>query len=240
MNLKFELETLKLYVEHRILRSSTNNWFTSDLHFFHKNVIVYCKRPFASQIELETGNIKDSSLKYMNSALIRRWNAMVKPEDYVYCLGDFSMNTNRMRDVAPKLNGYKYLVPGNHDKVFWSEKDLKKYNDAGWNILPNKHPYRINRYKILLSHLPYAEEESKKYDTRYFELRPTVGGHGESILLHGHLHCKYLKSLNKIDVGIDNNFRLLSESDIIKIIEDEREFIPSRLTGSVSKHGENS
>ena len=62
-------------------------WFTSDLHFGHKNVITYCDRPWATVEE-------------MNEALIKIWNDTVHPKDTVYCLGDFSMSTRVMEELS--------------------------------------------------------------------------------------------------------------------------------------------
>ena len=56
---------------------SSNRYFTSDLHFGHRAVIEYAKRPFASVDE-------------MDAAMIARWNAAVKPDGIVFVVGDFS------------------------------------------------------------------------------------------------------------------------------------------------------
>ena len=53
-------------------------WFTSDFHLGHFNIIRYCKRPFADTRE-------------MNAAILERLNALVKPDDVLYFLGDFCM-----------------------------------------------------------------------------------------------------------------------------------------------------
>ena len=52
-------------------------FFTSDLHFGHKNIIRFDNRPF-------------STVEEMDEALIRNWNAKVSDEDTVYVLGDIS------------------------------------------------------------------------------------------------------------------------------------------------------
>lgn len=256
MNLKFELETILLFIQNRIFRFRPEIWYTSDWHFGHKRVIVYCARPFADKkrldqaVKIDRGGgpgayelagklINDDEVEYMNRALVRRWNAMVKPNDFVRFLGDFSMNTKKMSQWAPQLNGHKLLIPGNHDKPFFSNKDDAKFRLAGFKIVKEKlMPWTIGVYRVLLSHLPYATAEAKKYDTRYFEHRPIPGMLGETVLLHGHQHNAYLKNGNMIDVGIDHNFRLFSTKDIIKIIEDPREFIPGRLTRERNPHGE--
>ena len=43
-------------------------WFTSDTHFCHENILMYCNRPFKNVVE-------------MNNMLIQNWNNSVKPDD---------------------------------------------------------------------------------------------------------------------------------------------------------------
>ena len=54
----------------------------------------------------------------MNEGLVKLWNEQVKPNDIVYILGDFSLNPKAVRDFAPRLNGIKHLILGNHDAPF--------------------------------------------------------------------------------------------------------------------------
>lgn len=78
------------------------NWFSSDIHFGHENVIKYCNRPFADA-------------KEMDSVIMENWNARVAPKDHVYFLGDFCFNKNWERYLN-KLNGRFFFIFGNHDK----------------------------------------------------------------------------------------------------------------------------
>ena len=64
-----------------------------------------CSRPFA--------DVRD-----MDESLIRAWKAVVKPDDVVYHLGDFSLGLHdgdRVRSIFWRLMGRKILVLGNHD-----------------------------------------------------------------------------------------------------------------------------
>ncbi len=86
------------------------NWFISDTHFNHSNIIDYCGRPFKSS-------------KHMDMEIIRRWNERVKPEDTVFHLGDFSYsgslrddNKKKPKDYVDQLNGKLILIKGNHDR----------------------------------------------------------------------------------------------------------------------------
>lgn len=194
-------------------------YFCSDIHIGHKNILLYCNRPF-----------KD--LEEMKESFIKSWNDVVSNEDRVFVLGDFSLNPKYSKEVIPQLKGEKLLIMGNHDAPFKQskrERFVKEYKEHGWSFIETNIITSIENYQIELSHFPFAAEPGDKLnnDVRYVNCRPI--NHGQ-ILLHGHLHCRYIKYNNMIDVGWDNNFKLYSQNDIIKIIEDERKFIPSRLT----------
>lgn len=198
-------------------------WFTSDFHFGHRGIIGYCNRPFASVEE-------------MNDSLIKIWNAHVKPDDEVYFLGDFSLNPKWSKEIVPKLNGAKTLIHGNHDSTFPHKhnrrqvKMIQRYLEDGWKAIYDRVTLTLSDgTHVLLSHMPYAPKEGDKpnYDLRYLEHRPVDKG---SILLHGHLHKHYLKNGRMIDVGIDGGMKLLSEDDVIALINDPRDYIPSEIT----------
>jgi len=82
------------------------NFFTGDEHYGDKGIIRYCNRGY-------------SSPKKMNEDIIFRNNSVVKPEDTVYHLGDFTFNNdlNLIRDILKQLNGSHVLILGNHDKI---------------------------------------------------------------------------------------------------------------------------
>lgn len=86
------------------LHENQKIFFTSDLHFQHKNVIKFCKRPFE--------NIKDMELK-----LIENWNSVVSNEDIVFDLGDVLWFNGRhdAKRILNQLNGIHYVILGNHD-----------------------------------------------------------------------------------------------------------------------------
>jgi len=89
-----------------------NIFFISDLHFCHKKILDFDKRPFP--------NIDD-----MNECLINNWNSVVKDGDIVYFLGDFSFSGTAIRkEIADSLNGTIYFILGNHD----SYKNILKTN----------------------------------------------------------------------------------------------------------------
>lgn len=86
-----------------ILGKDQKLFFTSDSHFGHRNVIRFCDRPFEDD-------------RQMTEELIKRWNNVVKKDDFVFSLGDFSWWTDRhgVKRLVDKLNGKKFFIPGNH------------------------------------------------------------------------------------------------------------------------------
>ena len=81
-------------------------YFTSDLHFGHRNVLRFCNRPWTDE-------------KEMGPALIANWNAVVSDNDIVFVLGDtFWFNDSRaIKKTLSQLKGKTiYIIPGNHDE----------------------------------------------------------------------------------------------------------------------------
>jgi calcineurin-like phosphoesterase family protein len=180
-------------------------FFTSDHYFGHQNIIAYTNRPYASVDE-------------MNLDLIARHNSVVKPDDVVFVLGDVCMG--KLDDslaLVSLLNGTKYLIPGNHDRMFDATGDkyrnaAARYTDAGFaDILSLVITDTYSFGKTTLTHLPPSGDSRE--DDRFTSLRPQMPAHG--LLLHGHTHGLYRKSGRCIDVGVDaNNGYPLSEADV--------------------------
>lgn len=183
-----------------------DTWLTSDQHFGHTNIIKYSNRPFRDVPE-------------MNAELVRRHNAIVKPDDTVYMLGDLSMNFNRAAEFVPQLNGRKHLIAGNHDEAHpanrKNRKDpdgwLRKYLGLGFETvevfgtlavgrIDQDNPEATKVFELALCHMPYLKQEQDMYDLRYQEWRPKDTG---LWLLHGHVHDKWKVRGRCINVGVD-------------------------------------
>lgn len=114
-------------------------FFTSDLHFGHKNIIRFDNRPF-------------STVEEMDEALIRNWNAKVSDEDTVYVLGDISWyNDAKTSEIINSLHGHKILIKGNHDrvhgKVRFCFEEITDYKEID-----------VNGHKITLCHYPTSTD----------------------------------------------------------------------------------
>ena len=141
-----------------------DSFFIADTHFNHARIIEYCKRPF-------------SSAKEMNETIIKNWNDIVKPKDYVYHLGDFGWGN--CSSIFNRLNGHKFLLKGSH------EKDNLRHP---WSWVKCCYGLNINGEYIWLSHRPHRAWQ------RSF--------HG-SWHLFGHVHGKLPPYGKSFDIGVD-------------------------------------
>lgn len=152
-------------------------WLTSDPHWFHDNIIQHCGRPFKSH-------------KDMNEFMIEQWNTFVKPQDSVYCLGDWTMfrGGRQQRETISKLtrslNGHKRLLLGNHDhfpvEVYINDMGFEKIRGTGqW----------LDR--MILSHYP---------------IHPNSMAFSAVACVHGHIHQN--PSPDPV-IGLDKNNRVI-------------------------------
>lgn len=232
-----QLRVFLLYVDaifariKRQFRKRSETFFTSDLHFGHRNVINYCNRPF-------------SSVEQMDRFLLFQWNCYIDINDNVFCLGDLGINGKTPQRIGNKLNGNKTLVPGNHDSQFafakrknnHLAKAIQEAEKAGWIVAQH---YKKNIYGVetFMCHLPPKKGAQTFHDARYMEER--VENDPALIYLNGHLHGRHIKQDNMIDVGWDAHLRPITAKKIKEVIDDKRTFIPSRLTKFYEQRKEN-
>lgn len=122
-------------------------WLTSDTHFFHRNIISYCNRPYADVDE-------------MNEGLIANWNAVVAPDDEVFHLGDFAFGAfTKVASIASRLNGNKHLILGNHDR-----HTKTAFRDIGLDPTKCFSTSYESLGRVLMVHKPPRPEDAEKYD----------------------------------------------------------------------------
>lgn len=145
--------------------------FIADTHFGHVGILEQAMRP---QRDIDTHDRE----------IIANWNAVVKPTDTVWHLGDFAgeeVDFAQVQSVFGKLNGIKRLIVGNHDsddvctKLAWASVD-----DMRTVVVPGG--------KIVLRHYPFREWDG------YF---------GGTLHFHGHTHDKLKSSKCSWDCGVD-------------------------------------
>lgn len=137
----------------------------------------------------------------MNETIIDRHNSVVKPEDTVYNLGDLflKMNANEAKAIWRRLNGHKYVIKGNHDKI---AEQIK--ND--FLFFKEYHELTIGKQGIVLFHYP---------------LRTWNHSHHGSYNLYGHVHGALPDDprLLSIDVGVDShNFYPINFDQVTSIM----------------------
>lgn len=115
-------------------------FYIADCHFGHDKVRLLDERPF-------------SSVEEMDEHMIVCWNEVVrKKKDEVIILGDFCMGKGeQVANLLARLNGKKYLVTGNHDRMFLRDKSFDQ-SLFEW-IKPYAELHDNNR-KVVLSHYP--------------------------------------------------------------------------------------
>jgi calcineurin-like phosphoesterase family protein len=180
-------------------------YYTSDLHFSHVNIIKYCDRPYAD-------------VDAMDEDMIARWNALVTPQDDVMVLGDLALG--RLEEslaLASLLNGNKTLIPGNHDSCWKKHKRndgaRKLYYNAGFAIVDQPDPITIAGQRFQISHFPYLIPDT---DQRYPDYRPIDRGEW---LLHGHIHDRWRQKGRMVNVGIDAwGGTLITDADIAALV----------------------
>ena len=149
------------------------NYYISDCHFFHKNVVAegsnFDKRPFAT-------------LDSMHETIKKNWNEKVTGADHVYILGDMCWKHNEESiALVSQLKGQKTLFIGNHDKL-----SDQRYRQLFNEIVPYKEVDDVidgKRYGVVLSHYPIAFwNHQHKYTRDGNEYKRW------SIQLYGHVH----------------------------------------------------
>ena len=117
------------------------NFYISDLHFGHANVIRHDERPFADVGE-------------MDAAMMERWNAAVGKDDDVYVVGDFCYRSGRTADwYLRRLAGRKHLIVGNHDWLTLRNPKAVAMFASVDSILEIEDGGRL----VVLCHYPLAE-----------------------------------------------------------------------------------
>lgn len=190
---------------------SKNIWLYSDSHWDHRNIINYCHRPY-------------SSVEHMQQEMLSNINSVVKPDDELWCLGDFAFSEKTVPYILGQLNvNDKYLVSGNHCKTHpmhkgW-EKARERYLQYGFTgVYQEVH----NWHGFLVNHFPY--HQSDQYDKKFTGWRPKDTG---EFLLHGHDHRTPETRLRErmLDCGVDGNNYFPINLDEVIAIKDKQNLI---------------
>lgn len=116
-------------------------FFTSDTHFFHKNILEFCQRPWQ--------NVTD-----MGEALVENWNRVVPEDGIVFHLGDFGLGGTQKDwiELRKRLHGKIILVRGNHD--FKENSQNKEFLESVFDYVTYQFRATIDGYRVFMSHFP--------------------------------------------------------------------------------------
>lgn len=178
----------------------SNIWFTSDTHFHHKNIVRGTSSWQLNESEIGAQQLRDfDTLEEHDEALIQNFNSLVKPNDTLYHLGDWSFGGHEQIKIFRDRLQCKniHLLFGNHDQ----------------HIEPINSPYRE-----LFASVGYYKELSFKVDQKWDQFRKVKicmchyamriwnHSHHGSIMLYGHSHGSLLDNgTRSMDVGVDTN-----------------------------------
>jgi calcineurin-like phosphoesterase family protein len=125
-----------------------NVFFIGDTHFGHRKLLDMepLRKAFADTIEEH------------DEKIVNNWNNIVRSKDVVYHLGDVSLGNTK---VLCRLNGYKKLILGNHDK----ETQLGAHFDRVFGA--------FSLGEFILTHIPVHPQQLE------FRFKRNI---------HGHLH----------------------------------------------------
>lgn len=127
-------------------------FFTSDLHFGHKNL---CQ------------GLRGMTAEESDKLIIDNWNKVVTKRDLVYVLGDITMeNQNDIPKYVSQLNGRIVLIGGNHD----TKQCCDVYRKLGITVMG------CLKYKgFICTHIPVHPYELEQEDRQL--LRGNIHGH---------------------------------------------------------------
>lgn len=152
----------------------SKNFYISDLHLFHGNVVKDAgERQFESR--------PFQTLDEMHTYIKERWNSTVTNADHVYILGDLTwkVNDDSIAFIST-LKGNKHLILGNHDQV----KD-QRYKQLFVEVTNYKELQDIVNGKqqwVVMSHFPIMFwNHNRKYRNDNF-------AKNYAIHLYGHVH----------------------------------------------------
>lgn len=140
-------------------------YYIADNHFHHAKMnTAMDKRGF-------------ESLEAMHDYMIKQWNSVVRKNDEVVILGDFSLGKGEETNgILRQLNGKKFLVNGGHDKFLQD----RKFDQSLFQWIKPYAEMHDDGRKVVLCHYPIF-----CYNGQF---RTDKDGKPITWMLHGHTH----------------------------------------------------
>lgn len=142
--------------------------YISDCHWNHKNILRYDNRPWQNTEDMER-------------EMVELWNKTVSASDMVYILGDvvWSNKYEEWVHILSQLNGFKFIIKGNHDKTEILERLKKEGYIVGWSHqdVVHDHDPKGKVRMVVLNHSPMPFFVNMHRDNTYH--------------LYGHVHISW-------------------------------------------------
>lgn len=198
-------------------------WFTSDTHYNHKNICrgtsEWKENPdiITSGTHSPQRTREFDTLEDMNSTIVKNINDLVKENDTLYHLGDWSFGgINSIWDFRKQLNVQTiHYILGNHCHHIENNR-----------VLPNviKYGSEVTKAQDLFTSVQHYKEVSingRIFVLSHYAHRVWNKSHHGAIHLYGHSHGTIDNNYGlSMDVGLDTwkEFRPYSITEIIDIM----------------------
>lgn len=183
----------------------SENFYISDTHFGHENIIHFCNRPFTNSHE-------------MNNYMITQWNSIVGEKDIVNHGGDFAMKCHPklIEEIVYALNGKIYMVVGSHDKdvlkLYKEGKFKDKLKIIGFDPTLNPHPPTMNVIKV----------GSEQITLCHYRMAVWPRSHYNSYHCFGHQHRSTVEIGKSLNICVEKlNYTPLHVNKVIEIMRNK-------------------
>ncbi len=170
-------------------------YFSSDWHLGHKNILQYDNRPF-------------KTIEEHDAKILENYNSVVGENDTFYFLGDFALgHFKNAENILRQMNGKKFFILGNHD-----EKPMQRmYRNYG-TVLGNLYEIEPHEQKIVICH----------YSMRVWRGNHKGNWH---LFGHSHGSLDHLPNGKSFDVAINKSNYFPLSFDTVKQRMDDLEVV---------------
>jgi calcineurin-like phosphoesterase family protein len=187
----------------------SKNYFSSDFHLGHANIIKYDKRPF-------------KSVQEMDERIIKNVCTLLKPGDNLYYLGDFALTDSNKAEGHMKAIAYMganlFFIKGNHDK----RDTIKLYQKYG-TYLGEQKKIKVGEREVVINH---------------YAMRVWDKSHHGCLHLYGHSHdaLEHTAWGRSMDCSIITAYRIKGEYTLFEF-EEIAHILDKREIKVIDHHG---
>ncbi|MGE3820609.1 MAG: metallophosphoesterase family protein [Isosphaeraceae bacterium] len=177
-------------------------YFCSDPHAFHGNIMKYCRRTaFMTESDLATFldveargpealrafRLSRESIDTMNQALVANVNAVVAPEDTLWCLGDWCFG--KSREYLANARWFRDQIHCRTVNIVWGNHDDRVIRDL-FDRAVDQIEIEVDGVPMTLNHYPMLTWNGQHRATA---AQPNVH-------LYGHVHAIYQRDPSALPI----------------------------------------